>query len=148
MSGSTLLWWPRTWLLLFAVVPLAISAGLASLASYSAVRPAVTFVEPADGATLSGSVQVVMAAENFTVEPAGEARAGAGHLHIMVDADCPAAAGTIPKDDTHLHFGQGQLAADLELEPGPHSLCLQAADGLHTALGGAGMTDRIAITVE
>jgi hypothetical protein len=28
-----------------------------------------------------------MAAENFAIEPAGETRNGAGHLHIMIDTD-------------------------------------------------------------
>jgi hypothetical protein len=51
-------------------------------------------------------------------------------------------------DDTHLHFGHGQLEAELELAPGAHTLCLQAADGAHVALAGAGMTQEIAVTVE
>ena len=33
------------------------------------------------------------------------------------------------------------------LEPGTHTLCLQAADGAHTALPGEGMTHTISITV-
>jgi hypothetical protein len=66
----------------------------------------------------------------------------------MVDTDCVAAGQGVPKDETHLHYGQGQLEAELELAPGPHTLCLQAADGLHVALPGAGMTQMIAITVD
>ena len=55
---------------------------------------------------------------------------------------------SIPKNETHLHCGEGQLEADLELVPGPHTLCLQAADGQHTALRGEGMTQKITITVK
>jgi ABC-type Fe3+-hydroxamate transport system substrate-binding protein len=111
--------------------------------------PRVYFVEPQDGATVAAPVQVVMAADNFVVEPASETvTAGHGHLHIMVDTACVAAGQGVPKDDTHLHYGQGQLEAALELAPGPHTLCLQAADGLHVALPGAGMTQTIAITVD
>jgi hypothetical protein len=111
--------------------------------------PRVYFVEPADGATVASPVKVVMAAENFTIEPASEVvTEGHGHLHIMVDTDCVAAGQGVPKDETHLHYGQGQLEAELELAPGAHTLCLQAADGLHVALPGDGMTQTIAITVE
>ena len=114
----------------------------------AAAEPSVSFVEPADGATVSSPVTVRLAAENFTIEPAGEVKPDAGHLHIMVDADCIAAGQVIPKDDTHLHYGQGQLEASLELAPGAHTLCLQAADGAHTALDADGLTQTINITVQ
>jgi hypothetical protein len=81
-----------------------------------------------------------MQAENFIIEPAGVRNPGAGHLHIIVDAECSIANQDIPKDETHLHFADGQLEADLELAPGTHTLCLQAGDGYHTALWGEGMT--------
>ncbi|HSN74327.1 MAG TPA: DUF4399 domain-containing protein [Anaerolineae bacterium] len=47
-----------------------------------------------------------------------------------------------------MHYGQGQLEAELTLTPGAHTLCLQAADGAHVALPGAGMTQKINITVK
>jgi hypothetical protein len=103
---------------------------------------------PADGATVASPVHVTLGAEHFTVEPAGAVKAGAGHLHFIVDAPCVAAGSVIPKDAQHLHYGQGQLAADLELRPGQHTLCLQAADGAHTALAGAGLTQQIKLTVK
>jgi hypothetical protein len=109
--------------------------------------PRVLFTSPAGGATVSSPVHVTMTAENFAIEPAGQVKAGAGHLHIMVDSDCLKPGEVIPKDDTHLHYGQGQVEADLELAPGTHTLCLQAADGAHTALAGDGMTHAITISV-
>jgi hypothetical protein len=121
---------------------------LAAACRPAAADPRVYFVEPADGATVSGPVNVKLAAENFTIEPAGEVKAGAGHLHIMVDTDCIAPGVIVPKDDAHLHYGQGQLEATLELAPGRHTLCLQAADGAHTALPGEGLAQVINITVE
>ncbi len=108
----------------------------------------VYFVEPVDGATVSGPINVVLGGEYFTVEPAGTIHPGAGHLHIMVDADCMAAGQVIPKDETHLHYGAGQLTAALELPAGKHTLCLQAADGAHFALAEDGMTQQITVTVE
>ncbi len=109
--------------------------------------PQVRFVSPENGAAVSSPVHVVMEAQNFTVEEAGEINEGAGHLHIMVDAPCVPVGEIVPKDETHLHYGDGSTEAHLELAPGEHTLCLQAADGAHTALPGSGITQTITINV-
>ncbi len=123
--------------------------GLLLSACGGASGPTVRFTEPRDGANVAAPVRVVMSAENFTVEPAGDGTIhdGAGHLHIMVDTPCIAAGQTVPKDETHLHFGDGSTETELALAPGEHTLCLQAADGAHTALPGEGMTHTISVTV-
>lgn len=108
----------------------------------------VFFVEPQDGAVVSAPLAVKMGAERFTVEAAGERHDNAGHLHIMVDVPCIDPGAAVPKDEAHLHFGQGQLEASLDLSPGRHTLCLQAADGNHIALAGDGMTQIIDVTIE
>jgi hypothetical protein len=89
-------------------------------------------------------------AQNFVVEPVGDGvvHEGAGHLHLTVDADCVAPGEVIPKASPHIHFGDGSTEIDVELEPGTHRLCLQAADGQHVALAGEGMTEEITITVK
>ena len=122
---------------------------LAGCGGGGSAEPGVRFAEPSDGASVAAPVRVVMAAENFTVEPAGDGTVheGAGHLHIMVDTPCIEAGNTIPKDETHLHFGDGSTETELDLAPGSHTLCLQAADGAHTALPGEGMTHTISVTV-
>jgi hypothetical protein len=107
----------------------------------------VFFTNINDGDTVDSPVTVQWSAENFIIEPAGEVKAGAGHLHIMVDADCVATGQIVPADDTHLHYGKAQTEATLELTPGEHTLCLQAADGVHTALAGDGLVQVITITV-
>jgi hypothetical protein len=107
----------------------------------------VFFDSPSDGKSVSSPVHVVMKAENFKVEEAGEVHEGAGHFHIMVDTPCLEAGEVIPKDDNHRHFGDGSTETDLELSSGTHSLCLQAADGAHIALAGGGMTHEISVTV-
>src|SRR3990172_897792 len=137
ISRSALAW------VLLLVLP-----GLAAGASSSAGQSRVFFTSPADGATVGRPVKVTMGAIDFIVEPAGEVKAGAGHLHIMVDTDCLGAGQVVPKDDTHLHYGKGQMEAELTLSPGTHTLCLQAADGAHITLAGEGMTQNITITVE
>lgn len=108
----------------------------------------VFFTNIEDGDTISSPVTLQWSAENFTIEPAGEVKAGAGHLHVMVDVPCVAAGETVPSDDNYLHFGKAQLETALELAPGEHTLCLQAADGAHTALNGDGATQVIEIKVE
>lgn len=108
----------------------------------------VFFTNLTDGATVSSPLKVTMAAENFAIQPAGEIVDGTGHLHIIVDGECTPVGEVVLNDDTHLHYGQGQLEAELTLTPGPHTLCLQAANGAHIALPGAGMTQKVTITVQ
>jgi hypothetical protein len=108
----------------------------------------VYFTNIVDGDTVASPVTVEWEAENFTIEPAGEVKENAGHLHIMIDTACVAAGEVVPADDNHVHYGKAQQAALLELSPGEHTLCLQAADGVHTALAGDGATEMIEITVE
>jgi hypothetical protein len=104
----------------------------------------VFFMSPADGANLTGplengklKVPVKMGVENIIVRPAGEIVKGTGHHHIIVDGAGIPLGTIVPKDETHLHFGQGQTSADLELAPGEHSLTLQFADGAHMSYGPA-----------
>jgi hypothetical protein len=108
----------------------------------------VFFVEPRHEEEVSNPVTLKFGAENFIVEATGgEIKPGHGHLHVMVDTDCIVAGQGIPQDETHLHFGKGQMETQVELPSGEHTLCLQAADGNHIALEGAGMTDQITVVV-
>ncbi len=105
----------------------------------------VFFEEPRDGAVVVSPVPVDMGAEGFIVEPASEGVGeGRGHFHIIIDRPCVQPRLTVAADDEHLHFGGGQETALLDLEPGEHTLCLQVADGSHTALD---LTDEITVTV-
>ena len=129
-------------LILFCLALIACSSG-----GGEETEARVFFTNINDGDTVDSPVTVQWSAENFTIEPAGEVKAGAGHLHIMVDAACVAAGQIVPADDNHLHYGKAQTEATLELTPGEHTLCLQAADGVHTALAGEGATQVVTITV-
>jgi len=105
----------------------------------------VRITSPAEGATVTSPVKVVMAATGFAIEPAGPPRAGAGHFHVLVDVGCVTAGQPIAVGAAGInHFGKAQTEADLELTPGEHRLCLQAGDGTHVALP---LTDEITVVV-
>lgn len=110
----------------------------------SAAPPAVSIASPEDGATVESTFEVTMAAESFTVEPAGDVADGAGHFHLMIDAPCLEPGEPIPADEAHVHLADGASETELSLPAGEHTLCLQAGDGQHVALD---LTDEIAITV-
>lgn len=132
-------------------VPAATSTPEQAMPEPTKVVPRVFFTAPANGATVTSPVHVTMQAENFTIEPEGEAKPGRGHFHIVVDAECIRPNQDIPKhvdEETYLHFTKGELEADLDLAPGTHTLCLQAGTGQHVAIFGEGMTHEISVTVE
>lgn len=107
----------------------------------------VAFGGIADGDTVSSPVPVTFETTGeFEIIPAADGGGdGSGHMHVMIDVGCVAVGETIPNDETHLHFGDGSASTELELEPGEHTLCLQAGDGEHTAMD---VTDEVTITVE
>lgn len=95
----------------------------------------ISFTEPADGATVTSPVKVVMAVEGLAVNPAGEIKSGTGHHHLIVDGQGLALGEIVPKDATHIHFGDGRAESTVELTPGSHTLTLQFADGMHRSYG-------------
>ncbi|MDY7105564.1 MAG: DUF4399 domain-containing protein, partial [Actinomycetota bacterium] len=107
--------------------------------------PAVMITAPADGSTVSGEVTVQLAVQDFTLEPAGLAQDGYGHLHLMIDTDCVDVGSTVPRDDQHIHLGDGSSSRTLDLAPGEHTICAQAGDGIHRALD---LTDTVTFTVD
>lgn len=97
--------------------------------------PSVSFVEPLDGAVVSGEFKVVMDVQGMQLMPAGEVVEGAGHHHLLIDAEPIAAGEVVPNDEQHRHFGKGQTETTLTLPPGEHTLSLQFADGAHVSYG-------------
>lgn len=113
----------------------------------------VFFVAPTDGATITGplengavSIKVQMGAENVAVKPAGALEAGSGHHHVLIDVGAMPAGTVVPKDETHLHFGQGETEAMIRVPAGAHKLTLQLADGIHRSYGEA-LSSTISVTV-
>lgn len=85
-----------------------------------------------DGSNVESPFRVVMKTENLIVEPASlGVNEGHGHFHIIVDAPLAGSSQPIPKDETHIHYGQGETEAVLDLPVGQHTLILQFAKGDH-----------------
>ena len=106
----------------------------------------VHFVEPKDGAEVSSPVKLVFGLEGATVKPAGELKAGTGHHHLILDGEPTPTEKVVPADETHIHYGKGQTEAEIELEPGEHTLIMQFADGLHRSYGPE-LSAKITVTV-
>lgn len=124
-----------------------LAGALAAFSLSSLATPEVSFVEPADGATVSSPVSVKMGVSGMTVQPAGKLVEGTGHHHLIIDGEPIAAGMPVPADAKHLHFGKGQTETSVELPPGKHTLTLQFADGLHQSYGPA-MSKTIEIDVK
>lgn len=85
-----------------------------------------------DGSNVESPFKVEMKAENLIVEPATMGvNAGHGHFHIVVDAPLSSPGDPMPKDEKHIHYGDGQTSTTLDLPVGQHTLILQFADGAH-----------------
>jgi len=102
----------------------------------------VFFIEPTDGAELTGPVvdgkvqiSIKMGVEGIGVQAAGQQVQGMGHHHLIIDGEHIPLGSVVPKDDSHIHFGAGQTETKAALSPGEHSLVLQFADGAHLSYG-------------
>jgi hypothetical protein len=99
----------------------------------------VYFKNLKDGETVKSPVKVEFGVEGMTVDSVSKKiiASGSGHHHLLVDAEDSIPSGTVvPKDSTHLHFGNAQTSTELKLAPGEHKLTLQFADGIHRSYGG------------
>lgn len=109
----------------------------------------VYIISPKDGAVVGPDVTVVFGLKGMGVAPAGMKKDGTGHHHLLVDVkDLPAAGQPIPKDEHHLHFGNGQTETTVKLAPGKHTLQLELADENHIPFDPAIVSKPITITVK
>ncbi len=114
-------------------------------------RPAdakVYFITPTDGEEVSSPLVVRFGLSEMGVAPAGVAKAGTGHHHLIVDGDLPPSDLPIPASDTYRHFGKGQTEFSLDLTPGEHTLQLILGDHNHVPHDPPVVSKRITITVE
>jgi len=116
--------------------------------NYTPSTGSVSFASPEDGATEQNPVTFEMEAADFTIEPASSGVSdGAGHFHILVDQEPLSPGEVIPNNEQngYYHYGGGQTAAELDLDPGEHTVRLQAGDANHRAYD---LTDTMSVTAE
>ena len=89
----------------------------------------VFFIEPKEGAQVTSPFVVRIGSLGLVAEPAGEVKDGAGHHHIIVDADIWTSTGRIPPNGQYMHLDEGETQATLNLAPGIHTLHMQFAFG-------------------
>jgi hypothetical protein len=96
----------------------------------------VFFVNLKDGQKIKSPFKVQMGVSGIALDTAGSIKPASGHHHILIDAGDSFPAGeVVPKDSTHLHFGNAQKEAELKLTPGEHTITMQYADGIHRSYG-------------
>lgn len=125
----------------------AAAAALLGLSFAAFAQQSVSFVEPADGATVTSPVKVKFAVTGMEVKPAGDMTANTGHHHLLINAAPVKAGEVVPADEHHIHFGKGQTETEVKLAPGTYVLSMQFANGLHQSYG-PGMSKDIKITVK
>ncbi len=107
----------------------------------------VFIVSPKDGETVTTPVRVVFGVEGMGVVPAGERNDKAGHHHLLVNTDLADPSMPIPTDDKHIHYGDAQTEAMVELPPGRHTLHLVMGDYLHIPFDPVIASPKITINV-
>jgi hypothetical protein len=108
----------------------------------------VFFVNLKNGQKVKSPFKVQMGVSGIALDSAGVIKPASGHHHILIDNGDSLALGTVvPKDSTHLHFGNAQKETELKLTPGQHKLTLQYADGIHRSYGGK-LASTVTVTVQ
>jgi hypothetical protein len=130
---------------LFNAALLSVSFLLAS--GTALAEQSVSFVEPADGATVSSPFKVKFGVSGMDIKPVGDMSANTGHHHLLINHDSVKDGEVVPVDDTHMHFGKGQTETMVTLPPGKYKLTMQFANGAHQSYG-AGMSKSINVTVK
>ncbi|GJI94895.1 hypothetical protein RugamoR57_16130 [Duganella caerulea] len=123
------------------------AAAFLTLGASAYAQQSVSFVEPADGATVTSPFKVKFAVSGMDVKPAGDMTANTGHHHLLINAAPVKAGEVVPADEHHIHFGKGQTETEVKLPPGTYTLSMQFANGLHQSYG-PGMAKDIKITVK
>jgi hypothetical protein len=139
------------------IASLAISALASQAAMAQSTQPhwpagaTVFFVEPKNGAEITGPVKVVMGVKGIEIAPAGTETPHTGHHHILIDTTIPTgekALEPLPADDNVKHFGKGQTETSLTLAPGKHTLQLLVGDGGHVPYDPPLASEKITVTVK
>lgn len=133
----------------FAFVGCAAQTGGSSTAvsAGSSSKP-ITITTPVTLSNVSSPLQVCMATNGYTVEPAKKGvNPGKGHHHLLVDVPVPAdLSKPIAKDANHVHMGDGSKCKTLNLPKGQHTITALFARGNHVPYSPA-VSDAVTVTV-
>jgi hypothetical protein len=117
-------------------------------ATPSKMGAAVYFISPSHGEVVSSPFKVRFGLVGMGVAPAGVNVSDTGHHHLLIDVPNPDLHDPVPKDDHHMHFGNGQTETELDLPPGKHTLQLLLADQNHVPHKPAVVSRQIIIYVQ
>jgi len=114
----------------------------------SSAGKALAITKPATLANVSSPLEVCMATNGYTVEPAKKGvNPGKGHHHLLVDVAIPAdLSKPIAKDGNHIHMGDGSTCKTINLSKGQHTITALFAQGNHIPYSPA-VTDSVTVTV-
>lgn len=108
----------------------------------------VYFIEPANGASVTGPVSVKFGLKGMGVAPAGIEKPNTGHHHLLIDTKLVDMTSGIPADEKNVHFGAGQTETEVKLAPGTHTLQLVLGDQNHIPHVPPVVSEVITITVK
>ena len=116
--------------------------------SSSTAGKALAIVKPATLSNVSSPLQVCMATNGYTVEPAKKGvNPGKGHHHLIIDTDIPEdLSKPVAKDDTHIHMGDGSTCKTINLVKGQHTITALFAQGNHVPYNPP-VTDSVTVSV-
>lgn len=134
-----------------AVLALALFAGCAAQTGGGmapSAGKALTITTPATLSDVSSPLQVCMATNGYTVEPAKNGvNPGKGHHHLLIDTDIPADLSMpIAKDESHIHMGDGSTCKTISLTKGQHTITALFAQGNHVPYNPP-VTDSVTVRV-
>ena len=124
------------------------SGGGGAAAVNSSAGKALSITSPATLSNVSSPLQVCMATNGYTVEPAKNGvNPGKGHHHLIIDESIPAdLSKPIAKDGNHIHVGDGSKCKTIELAKGQHTITALFAQGNHVPYNPP-VTDSVTVTV-
>ncbi len=114
----------------------------------SSAGKALSITSPATLSNVSSPLQVCMATNGYTVEPAKNGvNPGKGHHHLLVDVDIPKdLSKPIAKDSNHIHMGDGSKCKTINLSKGQHTITALFAQGNHVPYNPP-VTDSVTVRV-
>ena len=105
------------------------------LFALSPVEEGVYFKNIQHAQKLTSPFTIEMLVIGKKVAPAGDPTPGTGHHHLIINGPYFEEGQIIPADEKHIHYGQGETQAKVDLAPGKYTLTLQFADMNHISFG-------------